>query len=296
MARSATWLPLSVHWSRPLPAAVAATWCVSWSPQQWVAEGLAVGDSIAVDGVCLTARKLLEHGFDRCQPRDLVPHHLGERARSGAAVTCSPALRRSSRRPSRRVATSMVGAESISRQGTLDLQLGWHDPRLGRCICEKGSVAANGITTVASCYQTAPASACPDSPPGQTTLQELRCGDAVNLEADLLKQYVERTARVGQLIHPSGWPRMVECLAFGASSLPCSIIHDRGGHPADRSAFWLIASSSLVHRHCCSGCCSFGGVIGWINNPKVAAARRVVFWSGRFLVAGWIVDQFQPHH
>ena len=47
--------------------------------------------------------------------------------------------------------------ESISRQGhSWDLQLGWHDPGLGRYICEKGSVAVNGISlTVASCHQTA---------------------------------------------------------------------------------------------------------------------------------------------
>ena len=86
--------------------------------------------------------------------------------------------------------------ESISRQGhSWDLQLGWHDPRLGRYICEKGSVAVNGISlTVASCHPDGARFSLAVIPHTweQTTLQGLRCGDAVNLEADLLAKYVER--------------------------------------------------------------------------------------------------------
>jgi riboflavin synthase len=66
---------------------------------------------------------------------------------------------------------------------------------LGRYICEKGSVAVNGISlTVASCHPDGVSFSLAVIPHTweQTTLQELRCGDAVNLEADLLAKYVER--------------------------------------------------------------------------------------------------------
>jgi len=56
-------------------------------------------------------------------------------------------------------------------------------------------VAVNGISlTVAPCHPHGVSFSFPVIPPTceQTTLQELRCGDAVNLEADLLAKYVER--------------------------------------------------------------------------------------------------------
>lgn len=173
---------------------------VSWSPQHWTAEGLAVGDSVAVDGVCLTARKLLEHGFEAdVSPETLSRTTLGERARSGAAVNLEPALRLADRLGGHLVSGHIDGlgrVEAISRQGhSWDLQLAWDDPLLGRYICEKGSVAVNGISlTVAACHHDGASFSLAVIPHTweQTTLQELRCGDAVNLEADLLAKYVER--------------------------------------------------------------------------------------------------------
>ena len=154
---------------------------VSWPAQQWPAEDLAVGDSVAVDGVCLTARKLLEHGFEAdVSAETLARTTLGERARSGGPVNLEPALRLADRLGGHLVSGHIDGlgrVEAIHRQGqSWDLRLCWEDPQLGRYICEKS------------------------------------CGDAVNLEADLLAKYVERllpgsasTNLTSQWLAENGW-------------------------------------------------------------------------------------------
>ncbi len=193
---------------------------VSWPAQQWPAEDLAVGDSVAVDGVCLTARKLLEHGFEAdVSGETLARTTLGERARSGGPVNLEPALRLADRLGGHLVSGHIDGlgrVEAIHRQGqSWDLRLCWEDPQLGRYICEKGSVAVNGISlTVASCHRGGASFSLAVIPHTweQTTLQHLSCGDAVNLEADLLAKYVERllpgsasTDLTSQWLAENGW-------------------------------------------------------------------------------------------
>jgi riboflavin synthase len=74
------------------------------------------------------------------------------------------------------------------------LELQWRNRAYGRFICEKASVAVDGISlTVAGCE---PGGGCfwiaviPHTW-GATTLQHLRPGALVNLEADLLAKYTE---------------------------------------------------------------------------------------------------------
>ena len=160
MARSATWLPLSVHRIGPgrWPAAVAA----GCGARQLVAaamdgRGLGCGRQHCRRWGVPTARKLLEHGFEAdVSPETLSRTTLGERpAAARPSILSRPCAWPIASAAISSVATSMAwGAWSRSAaRATWDLQLGWHDPRLGRYICEKGSVAVNGISlTVASCH------------------------------------------------------------------------------------------------------------------------------------------------
>ena len=81
-----------------------------------------------------------------------------------------------------------------------ELALRWQDPRFGRYVCEKASIAVDGISlTVADCSEDGANFTLAVIPHtwGATTLQQLAVGDRVNLEADLLARYAERLLAAG---------------------------------------------------------------------------------------------------
>jgi riboflavin synthase len=183
----------------PLPQALRVLW------HQGEAGGgglsladLVLGDSVAVDGVCLTVRRFCNGGFEAdVSPETLQRSTLAERARSGGRVNLEPALRLADRLGGHLVSGHVDGLGRVQAikavAGAWDLQLAWEEPAMNRYICEKGSIAVNGISlTVAHHDEGGFSMAVIPHTWEQTTLQDLRCGDVVNLEADLLAKYVER--------------------------------------------------------------------------------------------------------
>jgi riboflavin synthase len=80
------------------------------------------------------------------------------------------------------------------------LALRWNDHHFGRYICDKASVAVNGISlTVAGAEEDGSHFWIAVIPHTwtHTTLQHLRLGEEVNLEADLLAKYAEQLLRRG---------------------------------------------------------------------------------------------------
>jgi len=176
---------------------------------------LALGDSVAVDGVCLTVAELLADGFRAdVSEETLARTTLAARARTGDPVNLEPALRLSDRLGGHLVSGHVDGLGSIAGIERLPaswrLAIRWQEPAWGRYICEKASVAVDGISlTVAGLgpggsndaerglRESAEAGAIfwiaviPHTW-ASTTLQHRRPGDAVNLEADLLAKYTER--------------------------------------------------------------------------------------------------------
>ncbi len=171
---------------------------------------LALGDSIAVDGVCLTVAERLGDGFRADVSEETLGRStLAERAAQGGWVNLEPALRLADRLGGHLVSGHVDGlgvVTAIVREpSSWRLELAWKDPAYGRYVCEKASVAVDGISlTVAGC----------DADGGRfwiaviphtwvsTTLQGRRVGDRVNLEADLLAKYTERLLR-GAAAHPA---------------------------------------------------------------------------------------------
>jgi riboflavin synthase len=159
-----------------------------------------LGDSIAVDGVCLTVASLQEDGFRADVSEETLERStLAERARLGAGVNLEPALRLADRLGGHLVSGHVDGEGTVTGierlEGSWRLELAWGDPRWGRYICEKASVAVDGISlTVAGCGEGGARFWIAVIPHtwATTTLQERRVGDRVNLEADLLAKYTER--------------------------------------------------------------------------------------------------------
>jgi riboflavin synthase len=165
----------------------------------WTPADLALGDSVAVDGVCLTVAELLGDGFRA----DVSPETLGRttllaKAEGHGWVNLEPALRLADRLGGHLVSGHVDGlgqVKAITQEaGSWRLELQWRDRAYGRFICEKASVAVDGISlTVAG---SEPGGGCfwiaviPHTW-AATSLQHLRPGALVNLEADLLAKYTE---------------------------------------------------------------------------------------------------------
>ncbi len=160
------------------------------------AEALAVGDSVAVAGVCLTA-EAVEDGTVRFHavPETLARTSLG-RLGPGDQVNVEPALR----------AGEPLGGHIV--QGHVDdlgtvaslveegdgarLTIGAADGVLRYCV-EKGSIAVDGVSlTVAALEGETFSIALVPHTLAATTLGRLAPGSPVNLEVDVLAKYVDR--------------------------------------------------------------------------------------------------------
>jgi riboflavin synthase len=156
----------------------------------------AIGDSVAIDGVCLTVvdgdRKTL--AFDAV-PETLSRTTLG-RLESGAAVNLEPALRAGEALGGHYVQGHVDGVgrvRSVEPEG--DGRRVWVDapPDILRYCVEKGSIAVNGVSlTVADLDDDGFAVALVPHTLAVTTLGAVTAGDEVNLETDVLAKYVEK--------------------------------------------------------------------------------------------------------
>jgi riboflavin synthase len=160
------------------------------------AAGAAVGDSVAVDGICLTVVDVAgaELSFDAV-PETLRRTALG-RLEPGAEVNVEPALRAGEPFGGHMLQGHVDGVgriRSVEPEG--DGRRIWVDapPDVLRYCVDKGSVAVDGTSlTVAGLDAAGFAVALIPHTLAETTLGTLAPGDEVNLEADVLAKYVER--------------------------------------------------------------------------------------------------------
>ena len=164
---------------------------------------LALGDSVAVDGVCLTVTERSAHGFKAdVSEETLARTTLAAKADRRGWVNLEPALRLADRLGGHLVSGHVDGLGRVvaveQQPASWRLVLRWSNPAYGRYVCEKASVAVDGISlTVADCSADGAEFWIAVIPHtwSSTTLQQLRVGDVVNLEADLLAKYTERLLR-----------------------------------------------------------------------------------------------------
>jgi riboflavin synthase len=160
---------------------------------------IANGDSVAVNGVCLTATAVEDGGFEtEAMNQTLTVTALGGLA-SGDRVNLELAMKVSDRLGGHLVQGHADGVgmvASIEEDGfarRLRVNLG---PELIRYVVEKGSIALNGVslTVAALAEDWAEVLLIPETLE-RTTLGDAAVGDKLNVECDVVAKYVERMVR-----------------------------------------------------------------------------------------------------
>lgn len=165
-------------------------------------QGIELGDSIAVDGVCLTVEKILTQGFiASASPETLSKSTLGKILDNGR-VNLEPSLRVGSKIGGHFVTGHVDGIGQLDKAEQVgnawEISFREVSDRAARYIVNKGSIAVNGISlTVAECSISGHwfSTAVIPVTYHDTNLQYLRPGDWVNLEGDVLGKYVEKFTR-----------------------------------------------------------------------------------------------------
>ncbi len=160
-----------------------------------------IGDSIAVNGVCLTVTECLERGFTAdVSPETLALTTLGQ-LQSGDAVNLEKALPAGGRLDGHLVTGHVDGTGelvSMQRQGE-GRSLRFRVPgELSRYVARKGSICVDGVSLTVNGVDGDhfEVMVIPHTME-QTTMQYYRPGRAVNLEVDIIARYLERLLERG---------------------------------------------------------------------------------------------------
>lgn len=161
-----------------------------------VLEELRIGDSIAVNGVCLTVISFDRSGFSADVMHETLNRSSLAGLSGGSRVNLERAMRADGRFGGHMVAGHVDGTGTIAEIRRDDTAV-WYRIRAGdsvlRYIVEKGSVAVDGISlTVAAVGEKDFSVSVIPHTAAETTLGERRTGDRVNLETDMIGKYVER--------------------------------------------------------------------------------------------------------
>jgi riboflavin synthase len=153
-----------------------------------------VGDSIAVDGVCLTAVAIQGDSFSMDVSQETLERTAGFRA--GAQVNLEKALRLSDRLGGHLVSGHVDGVGEVTRferVGESRLLEVRAPQALARYIARKGSITINGVslTVNQAAGERFDVNLIPHTL-AVTNLQALLPGGRVNLEVDLIARYLER--------------------------------------------------------------------------------------------------------
>ena len=149
-----------------------------------------IGDSVSVNGVCLTATAVTKNGFTT----DVVPETL-KRTNLGflekdSTLNLEPSLKASDLLSGHLVMGHVDGVGTVKKisRGFLDIS---SPPKLMKFIAEKGSVAVNGVSlTVADRGKNSFSAAVIPFTAKHTNLGILKKGDRVNIEVDVVARYI----------------------------------------------------------------------------------------------------------
>lgn len=172
--------------------------CISQS-SEIVIQDLAYGDSVAVDGVCLTVEEVLKDGFiATASPETLRRTTLGGEATPQKYVNLETSLRVGSKVGGHFVMGHVdgVGRMLEAEQTASSWEITFSAPEaIARYIVPKGSIAVNGISLTVASYEPELSQFKVAVIPltyAETNLKYLASGGLVNLEGDILGKYVEK--------------------------------------------------------------------------------------------------------
>jgi riboflavin synthase len=163
---------------------------------------VALGDSIAIQGACMTATELTDNTFALDISRESLNKTVG--LDKLGPVNLEKALRLNDRLGGHLVSGHVDGVGKVAHFATVtdDAYGSWllqiQAPKdLAPFLAYKGSIVVNGVSLTVNKTQDSPDACIVDiniipHTLENTTLGKLKQGDAVNLEIDLIARYVER--------------------------------------------------------------------------------------------------------
>jgi riboflavin synthase len=167
-----------------------------------VIEGTKEGDSIAVNGICLTAIDVEKRSFAADGSRETLQRSTLGHLRAGSSVNLERAAT-----PTTRLGGHIVQGHVDARGrflsatehgGSWTVRIAY-PPEMARYLVFKGSVAVEGISlTVAGLSEEYFEIAVIPKTWTVTNLSHLKAGAEVNLEADIMAKYVERILTLGR--------------------------------------------------------------------------------------------------
>ena len=165
---------------------------------------VALGDSIAVSGPCLTVVEVADHTFEvDVSPETLARTTLGQK-HAGDGVNLEKALRMSDRLGGHLVSGHIDGIGTVTRRESRDDYVRFVtqvSPEFAPYIASKGSISMDGVSLTVNdagdaCFEVL---IIPHTLE-HTTLGSLGESDLVNIEVDLIARYIERlvsTSKIG---------------------------------------------------------------------------------------------------
>ena len=155
-----------------------------------------IGDSIAVNGICLTVTSLLSDGFTADVMAETVRRSGLDQAKMGDSVNLERAMAADGRFGGH-IVSGHIDGTGVIREYRREENAVWvtiaTSPEILSLIVEKGSICIDGISlTVATVSeQSFQVSIIPHTAV-ETTLIRKHTGDVVNLENDVVGKYVQR--------------------------------------------------------------------------------------------------------
>lgn len=167
-----------------------------------VTERTSDGDSIAVNGVCLTALSVTPISFGADVSQETLERSTLGRLKVGSPVNLERAVTPSTRLGGHIVQGHVdargIFLSALASGGFWTVRIGY-PKEIGQYLVYKGSVAVEGISlTIAKLDAESFEIAIIPKTWDLTNLSSLRPGDAVNLEADVIAKYVERIMTYGK--------------------------------------------------------------------------------------------------
>jgi riboflavin synthase len=172
-----------------------------------IAPDLKAGDSVAVNGVCLTVTQIDGPSMSCDMSAETLRCSSFGHVREGTAVNLERPLAIGDRLGGHFVQGHVDGVgklvASVSSGAAVEMEFSF-PPEMGRYMVVKGSVAIDGISlTVAALKKDSFIVAVIPHTYRVTNLHTLKPGDAVNLEGDILAKYFERFFQLGLIQEPA---------------------------------------------------------------------------------------------
>ena len=166
-----------------------------------VLEGTKIGDSIAVNGICLTVTSLQPDGFTADVMAETVRRSALREQNPGSKVNLERAMAADGRFGGHMVSGHIDGTGkvvSLEREENAVWVTIEAPAEILRLIVEKGSIAIDGISlTVAYVDERVFKVSIIPHTGAETTLLDRKAGDSVNLENDITGKYVEKLLAAG---------------------------------------------------------------------------------------------------